>query len=574
MSTIKFAEIYNLVVFLEKLVESEGFEQIVDFLNANPIKYALTVNPTIYTSCIQQFWDYAKVKIINEDVQIRSLVDEKKLIVNEASIRRDLKLEDAEGTACLPNDTIFEELARMGTMAFAINCLANNLKFNFSKYIFDNMVKNLEARVKFFMFLRFVQVFVNHQLGDMSHHKKIFVTPSLTKKKKQKSKRKLRKEIEVPSPSNEIPNKEGVSTTSNDPLHSGEDGMKLYELMNLCTNLHKQVLDLEKAKTAHAKEIVALKKESSKDKKSLGDQKVASKQGRMIDNIDQDVEITLVDETHVRMNEEEMLGVYDLDGDEVVVDATAGEEVEQSTKVSKKEVSTANPVTTVGEVVTTAKDVEVTTVATTLHISKDELTLAQTLIEIKAAKPKAKGVIVQEPTMKRVNTFMDMNTKIMEERSKKTHAEVIEGSSKRVGDELEQENAKRQRLEEENESAELKRCLEIVSEDDNDVTIEATPLSSKSATIVDYKIYKEERKATSKSSEQMSIVKERFKKTKPVDDIDNLLSQTLKTIYEHQVEDNIWKISTRESQSFKLETFLLLWNLLCYNTEYGVLSSG
>nr|GEW64050.1 hypothetical protein [Tanacetum cinerariifolium] len=56
---------------------------------------------------------------------------------------------------------------------------------------------------------------------------------------------------------------------------------------------------------------------------------------------------------------------------------------------------------------------------------------------------------------------------------------VTEGSSKRAEDELEQESAKRQRLEKEDDSAELKRCLEIVPEDDDDdVTIEATPLSS------------------------------------------------------------------------------------------------
>nr|GEX41747.1 hypothetical protein [Tanacetum cinerariifolium] len=66
-----------------------------------------------------------------------------------------------------------------------------------------------------------------------------------------------------------------------------------------------------------------------------------------------------------------------------------------------------------------------------------------------------------------------------------------EGSSKRVGCNLEQEDAKRQRLEEENESAELKRYLEIILEDDDEVKIEATPLYSKSLTIVDYKIYKE-----------------------------------------------------------------------------------
>nr|GFC95482.1 hypothetical protein [Tanacetum cinerariifolium] len=65
-----------------------------------------------------------------------------------------------------------------------------------------------------------------------------------------------------------------------------------------------------------------------------------------------------------------------------------------------------------------------------------------------------------------------------------------EGSSKRAAGNLEQEDAKRQRIDEENESAKLKRCLEIIFDDDNDVTIEATPLSSKSLTIIDYKIYK------------------------------------------------------------------------------------
>nr|GEW23299.1 hypothetical protein [Tanacetum cinerariifolium] len=58
---------------------------------------------------------------------------------------------------------------------------------------------------------------------------------------------------------------------------------------------------------------------------------------------------------------------------------------------------------------------------------------------------------------------------------------------------LEQEDGKRQRLEEENESVELKRCLEIILEDDDDVIIKAIPLSSKPPTIVDYKIYKERR---------------------------------------------------------------------------------
>ncbi|GJW53250.1 hypothetical protein Tco_0097335 [Tanacetum coccineum] len=48
---------------------------------------------------------------------------------------------------------------------------------------------------------------------------------------------------------------ENVSKLSNDPLltrdnilWSGEDSLKLKELMELCTNLHQRVLDLEKTK--------------------------------------------------------------------------------------------------------------------------------------------------------------------------------------------------------------------------------------------------------------------------------------------------------------------------------------
>nr|GFA22924.1 hypothetical protein [Tanacetum cinerariifolium] len=73
-----------------------------------------------------------------------------------------------------------------------------------------------------------------------------------------------------------------------------------------------------------------------------------------------------------------MFRVNDLDGDELIMDVTDGEEVEESTKVAEKEVSTADPIITAGEVVTTAEDVKVTTAAKTLQISKDELTLAHT----------------------------------------------------------------------------------------------------------------------------------------------------------------------------------------------------
>ncbi|GJR81030.1 hypothetical protein Tco_0151815 [Tanacetum coccineum] len=166
MSTLNFVDTYDMVAFLAKPAESEGFKQIVDFLNARPIKYALN---------------------------LQALVDGKKVIITEAIVRRDLQLEDVEGVECLPNVTIFEELTKMGakttawnefssTMASAVICLATNQKFNFSKYIFESMVKNLENEGKFLMYPRFIQVFLDKQVEGMQSHKKIYDAPCHTKK--------------------------------------------------------------------------------------------------------------------------------------------------------------------------------------------------------------------------------------------------------------------------------------------------------------------------------------------------------------------------------------------------------
>ncbi|GJR18815.1 putative ribonuclease H-like domain-containing protein [Tanacetum coccineum] len=95
----QFADTQNLVAFLAKPTESEGSEQVVDFLNAHTIKYALTVNPTIYTLCIEQFWATIKVKTVNGEQQLKALIDGKKIVVTEASVRRDLQLDNEEGTA-------------------------------------------------------------------------------------------------------------------------------------------------------------------------------------------------------------------------------------------------------------------------------------------------------------------------------------------------------------------------------------------------------------------------------------------------------------------------------------------
>ncbi|GKB50240.1 hypothetical protein Tco_0900993 [Tanacetum coccineum] len=851
MSTLQFADTHNLVVFLAKPAESEGFKQIVDFLNAHTIKYALTVNPTIYTSCIEQFWATVKVKTVNGEQQLQALVDGKKIVVTEASVRRDLQLDDEEGTDCLPNATIFEELTRMGyeklsqkltfykaffspqwkflihtilqclsakttawnefssTMASAIICLATNQKFNFSKYIFESMVKNLEnVSDKFLMYPRFVQVFLDKQLEGMSSHKRIYVTPSHTKKifgnmkkvgkgfsrrdtplfptmmvqaqqeqgegsamptdpqhtptiiqpstsqpqMKQRSRRPKRKDTEIPQSSvlsdnvadeavNEEMddslvraattatgldveqdrgniNKTQSKATPNEPSslgtssgvvntpRSNKDRLKLNELMEFCTKLQQRVLDLENTKTAQAQEITSLKLRVKKlekkagsrthklkilykvgrsarviscDEASLGDQGDASKQGRKIDDIDKDRNIKL------------LIQDVNLSVDKVTLAQALA--ALKSAKVQEK----VNVVEEPSESITTTPTL-ITTTATTitavntrpkakgLVIHEEEQATTPTVSSQQPSQVKAqdkgKGIMVEEPVkkkkkdqisldeeldfklqakeeeeerlvkeksqreeeanivewdnvikeksklfvqllearkkhfaairekekrnkpptkaqkintmstylknmagykhnqlknksfdviqklfdkaIKRVNTFVDMDTELVKGSEVRAEAEIAQkSSSKRAGEALEQESSKKQKLEEDKESEELKQCLEIIPDDGDDVTIDATPLSTKSPSIVNYKIYKEGKKRffqiiRADGNSQMyltfvkmlknfnredlevlwSVVKARFKKTEPVNYMDNFLLLNLKTMFEHHVEDN------------------------------------
>nr|GEX53918.1 hypothetical protein [Tanacetum cinerariifolium] len=112
--SLTFADTHNMVAYLDKSDASEGFNQIIDFLNGSYIEYTLTVYPTIYVSCIKKFWNIVAVKQSNDVTRLQALVDRKKVVVTEAAIRDTLRLDDAEGVDCLPNEEIFIELARIG----------------------------------------------------------------------------------------------------------------------------------------------------------------------------------------------------------------------------------------------------------------------------------------------------------------------------------------------------------------------------------------------------------------------------------------------------------------------------
>nr|GEW75051.1 copia protein [Tanacetum cinerariifolium] len=298
--------------------------------------HVITMKHWLFQGKQPLFWSMAKVKTINDEVRVQALIDVKRVNINESSIRRAVKLDDEEGTSCLANDEIFTGLANIGyekisdkltfykaffspqwmflihtilqclsakttswnefnsTMASTIICLATSQKFNFSRYILLSLVKNIEARVPFYMFPRFVQLIIDHRLGDMSHHQDIYDNPSFTKKVFANMKRvgtgfsrvitplfenmlvpaakevgQAQDDVSIPiEPSTSKPYKNHKSKKqqpkapmvyslesspehtiplpSNDPIPAADkDSLKFQKLIDLCTRLSNKVLDLE-----------------------------------------------------------------------------------------------------------------------------------------------------------------------------------------------------------------------------------------------------------------------------------------------------------------------------------------
>nr|GEX51054.1 hypothetical protein [Tanacetum cinerariifolium] len=265
-------------------------------------------------------------------------VDEKEIIITKSSVRRDLQLEDEDGVNCLPNSTIFGNLELMG-----------------------------EPKRK------------NTQVPQPSDSTKHVADDAVYKE--------LDDSLNVSKLSNDS------LLTRGNTLQSDEDSMKLNELMELCTSLQSRVLNLEKTKTTQALEITSLKRRvnkldkkqslrtyklkrlykvgliarvnSSEDEPNLG--KGASKQGR-IKAMDADEDITLVNDQDDVQDDAEMFNVNDLHGEEVFVEK----------KMLIKSIATTD------------------SAAATITI--DEVTLAKALAELKASKPKVKGVVIQEPS--------------------------------------------------------------------------------------------------------------------------------------------------------------------------------
>ncbi|GJW54481.1 hypothetical protein Tco_0098566 [Tanacetum coccineum] len=145
-------------------------------------------------------------------------------------------------------------------------------------------------------------------------------------------------------------------------------------------------------------------------------------------------------------------------------------------------------------------------------------------------------------------------------------------TSKRADTELEQESIKKQKVDEDKEIVELQRLIEVVP-DKKEVAIDAIPWAAKPPSIVDYKIYKEEKKTyyqiiraggslkmylvfshmlKSFDKEDLEtlwkLVKAKHESTRPEEGYERVLWGDLKIMFDPHVKDQVW----RNQQDYKV----------------------
>ncbi|GJS43589.1 hypothetical protein Tco_0568632 [Tanacetum coccineum] len=392
MSDLKFVDAHNLVAFLEKPTESEGFEEIVDFLNANPIKYALTINPTIYCHALNSSGILSKQKRL---------------------MGRDLQLEYANGVDCLSNAAIFEQLTLMrGKKKVFLEELPLYFKLCWFK-LMKKLVKKLQKT---------------------------------------------------------CPTKENASLNKDTQEAGKEEGsQKLQGIKD-----YSKKVDLHKLFSHH--EI------------KFGDQRRdASKQERKIADIDADAEVTLIDETQGRNDDNLMFDTCVLDEQDLKVEKRSKQ---QNANVRGVMIQEPSEFTTTPAASKPSQDkgkAKMIESKEPLKIKPKDQDKVETDYELaqrlqaeeqKELTIEEKSKLFQQLLKKRRKHFA---AKRVEERRSKPptkaqqrnmNTELVEcseireeeSSSKRAGDELEQETTKKQKVDDDKEIEDLQQCFELVTE--------------------------------------------------------------------------------------------------------------
>nr|GEU88267.1 hypothetical protein [Tanacetum cinerariifolium] len=400
----------------------------------------------IYVSCIKQFWNTVAIKQYNDVTRLQALVNKKKVVVTEAVIREVLRLDDAEGVDCLPNEDIFAELACMGyekpstKLAFYKAFFSSQWKFlihiilqsmsakhtsrnEFSSaiasavicHLLINRVEKRFSGVETPLFEGMLVGQVIEEGGDAEEHVQDVTDGDATQGADTAS------YGEVPTISQEpsIPSSTPPYSTTTTTLRSSIN----IPALDACAAFTRRVEHLEYDKVAQALEIKKLKSrrvDTSEDT-AMDD---ASNQERIIDELDKDDAIALMDDKEEDKKEEEAKVFED--------DQVQGRKAESQAEIYKIDMDHASKVLSMQED-EPAEVQEVVDVVTTANLITEVVTTASEIVTaastiISAAEPQVPAATITvapakvdpKPLKKKQQIEMD------EEYARKLHAELNE----------------------------------------------------------------------------------------------------------------------------------------------------
>nr|GEW78535.1 ribonuclease H-like domain-containing protein [Tanacetum cinerariifolium] len=344
-----------------------------------------------------------------------------------------LRLDDAKSIDCLPNEKIFTELSRMGyekpstkltfykaffspqwkflihtilqcmsakrtswnefslSMASAVICLSTGRKFNFSKYIFDSLVRNVDSSTKFYMYPRFLQLMIRAQVGDLSSHSTKYSSPVLTQKVFANMRRvgKGFSRVDTPLFEGMI-----VAKQDDDVADEGAASVDKLERRN----------KLKASKLRRLKKVGTAQRVNTSEDTVMDD---VSKQGRIIVNMDTYEDVTLKDVVVAKdvaafeKDDAEIEESADIQGRQAESQAQIYQiDLEHADKVLSMQDDEINPaeLKEVVEVVTTAKLMtEVVTAASATITAATTLITVATITAAPSTARRRKGVVIRDP---------------------------------------------------------------------------------------------------------------------------------------------------------------------------------
>nr|GEX83513.1 hypothetical protein [Tanacetum cinerariifolium] len=589
----------------------------------------------INAACLSKF-------LLSGDVtRLQALVDKKRIVITEEVIREILQLNDAEGVMCLPNEEIFAGLARMGyekpstkltfykaffstqwkffihtilhslsakrtswnefssEMASAVICLSSGQRFNFSNYIFESLVRNVDSSSKFYMYPRFIQLIIQTNIADLSKHTTRYISLAFANMRRVGKgfsgvetplfEKEVVTDVVPPTPTSPSPPSPVLDTCSAlarriEGLDHDKAALQL-EIVKLKARVKK----LEKITKVKSSKLRQLKKVGTSQRvESSDDMENVFNQGRIIAYMDQEKGIELVadqekDAKFKGRHADKQAKIYNID-------------LDHSSKVLSMQEEDIE-VQEVVEIVTTAKLMtEVVTAAPTQVVAanpEEELSF-DTPAETPKEKGKGKGILIEAPKPMKKKDQIEMDAEYarkLQEEINKEHEESYKNIDWNAAlnhvQSKEPQNTEGYKMEffkglkydeilsifqakfDANMRFLFKTREEMEQEDEEIIkNINETPTQKAAKRRKLHKQAKEMKILRSSWREDLEdlwrIVKARFSTSKPTNFSDDYLLSTLKTMFEKaDGQDTIW----RNQQSVYGQALVKSWKLL---TSYGV----